>query len=377
MSGVDLAAAASEHLASAGAKFPPYNYSPMFRRALGQCGYGLHHLQGEEVVAIVNHSQTREEFMGLIVTSFAVLARFGPERVRVEFDALRRAELHEGWVQTVIRLHTDDDEIELPILRDVAPVARFMEAAAGYRPVKRNAPVALSPTPADPGCVEAFIASLGDQDSPEFAGWAGAARRRLDAGEDAAAVRDTIARLHLLRLQLSRGRGMHDGRFLSPLRRAELAPLVERLLPQPKDEPGDLLPDPSKVKEQMQSALLEKAVGAAVHKTLGVKVDLDDILGDDTVEGRRFDVADGPSTALAVGAAGEAESTWGMLKSLARRVIGEGEGPGSYAVFDLQGRTGRKWKELAALEPNRTFDLLGALEALEVERIAGPDVTPP
>jgi hypothetical protein len=373
----DVSALARQHLAAARAKFPPYNYSPMFRRALGQCGYGLHHLQGEEVVAIVNHSQTREEFMGVVVTTFTVLARFGDERVRVDFDDLRRAELYEGWIQTVIKMYTDDDEIELPILRDVQPVADFLTAVAGYRPVKRNTDVVLAPTPDDPGCVEAFIASLGDDDSPEFATWAGAARRRLEADEDAGAIRDTIARLHLLRLQMSRGRGMHDGHFLSPLRRPDLARITSELLPQPKEEPAELLPDPTKVKEQMQAALLEKAVGAAVQKTLGLKVDLDDIIGDDTVEGRRFELVDGPPTTLAVGAPGEAESTWGMLKSLARRVIGEGDGPGSYGAFDLQGRTGRRWKELANLEPNPAFELLEELQLHEIEVLTAPPAPKP
>ncbi len=368
---VDVSALARQHLAAARARFPPYNYSPMFRRALGQCGYGLHHLQGEEVVAIVNHSQTREEFMGVIVTTFAVLARFGEERVRVDFDDLKRAELYEGWIQTVIKLHTVDDEIELPILRDVQPLASFLIDAARYKPVKRNAPVVLAPTDADLGCVEAFIASLTDDDSPEFAAWAGAARKRLEAGEDAAAVRDTVARLHLLRLHMSRGRGMHDGKFLSPLRPADLARITSELLPQPKEDPAPLLPDPTKVKDQMQAALLEKAVGAAVQKTLGVKVDLDDIIGDDTVEGRRFDPADGPPTTLVVGAPGEAESTWGMLKSLARKVIGDADGPGTYGAFALEGRTGRRWKELAALEPNRAFELLEELQLHEIEILSG------
>lgn len=375
MSGqLDLVALARAHLSLARAKFPPYNYSPMFRRALGQCGYGLHHLQGEGVVAIVNHSQSREEFMGVIVTDFAVLARFGKERVRVDFAELRRAELHEGWIQTVIKLHTDDDEMELPILRDVEPVAAFLEAAAPHVPVRRNVAVALTPTEEDPACVEAFIASLEDGDDPQLATWAGQARQRLEGGAEAPAVRDTIARLHLLRLQMSRGRGMHDGQFLSPLTPAQLREEAEVLLPQPKkkvEDPVDFLPDPTKMKEQMQAALLEKAVGTAVEKTLGMKVDLEDLLGDDTVAGRRFHAGDGPATSLVVGVSEQTESTWGMLKSLARKVIGDSDGPGRFGAFDLQAQTGRKWRDLAQLEPNRAFALLEALQERELAILGG------
>jgi hypothetical protein len=366
----DFGALAQQHLRGPSTRFPPYRFSPMFRRALGQCGYGLHHLLGEEVLAIVNHSQTREEFMGVIVTSYAVLARFGQERVHVDFDDLQAAELHEGFFSTVVRLQTRRDEVEIPLLRDQAAVAHFLGAVAGQRQVKRRLPPAFVPNPDDPACIDAFIASLDQDDDPRFAAMAGRARQELDDGKDEAAVRDTIARLYLLRLQTTRGRGMEEGRFVSPLPEGALALISNELLPTVA-EAEDLIPNPTEVRERVQSAIVEKAVGAAVSKAFGVEVDLEDILGDDEIIARRIRVEDGPATHSVVGAGTDVGSAWATLKNLAARALGDSAGSGSFSTFCLEAKTGRRWRELALREPDAVFQILQDIEQREWEALSG------
>lgn len=368
--------AARAALGATGAVFPPQARGPALRDALAACGYGLALLEGEHVVAWLDHGG-EGGFEGALLTDRMFLARSGGEVSRAPLAEIEGAAAQEGWLQSSVKLSlVGGEEVEVALTRDVAAVARLLGALAEarYAPQARRAPL-VTVTGADPGGLGQLAASLQEPTREVQALLRALAERGLGPRE----AQEAGVRVALLHRALHYGRPTHEGRWLSPLERPRLAAALVACRPgkhrleqgrartvfEVNPRESSLIPD----REQLQEALLASVADRFTRRALGVE--LSDLI-EEEVETLRITIEDGVACeALVEGSSGQGEeaapSAWARLRGAAASLLGQAPPRGHVATFSVEGWLGGRFVELSARRPAVVHALSGDLLQHELQ----------
>ncbi len=402
---------ARRHLASAQTRFPPHTSGKRAREALRQCAYGLHCMEGEHVVALLDHASGGQEFTGIVVTDRIFLARFGKELFHIPLQTMQGAELSEGFLQTSLRITAVDGSWDLPVLQGGRALQTFLRelVTLGYRPQGRKAPMA-NVSEDDPSGLKQMVTSLKSPDE-RVVSLLQLTFEELEAQRISTAdALDMAVRLQCLHRTLNYGRCMIDGSWLSPLPKADALLLAQKaaasvwnqeiqskndgettlLVLGSEEEKSSLLRDVStlakgsvsgssaeetaatrasiqdkwaeKIEERIVERLEEKLVTSVLdrlsQKTLGVGVS--ELLGEDELEVSHVRLGNGPRTVELTDKSNETKRTapvkeegsyWDRLRRAAEaaKQLWQEDDPASSRALSLWQVEGKSGRDFVAM----------------------------
>lgn len=392
---IDLHRLAAAHLSQEGAEFPPFRRKDRVRAALDACGYGLAYFEGERLVAMIDHG-TGPDFSGVLLTTRALVGRMGAERVSISLPSLRRATLRAGILQTVIEIETQGGtSTELPLIRGGRGLTRLLTsiADADIKASSMKVNPILSLSDEDPSGLLGLTAS--SRSDPRLAALVSLASARLAAGDvPLDAARSAAVRIRVLQRALALGRGVHRGKWVSPLRADDLAARLPSIF---VDEPlridatghgfralvGEAPPPrPALTLDRVEDAVMDRLVDAAVTRTLGPKWagGLKELLANEETRAPQIQMAIGSGLSidtLAGLSPGSPPSIWASLRAGVADLLGEAAPRATQhlTAYTLEARVGGTLVDLASVDPGQVVEIGQRLLTVEfrclAERLVG------
>lgn len=267
-----------QHLLRRNSKIHPNIEANVIRFALACAGVGLDHSVGEQAMAFCDES-LRGKFMEYwLFTDRRLCGCLGERRIDVRWSRVSSHAIEKGWVLRGIEVQLDDGKKEKWSSADFwDPMSEFVQALLALPAASREPPPRppCAPSEGDPAGIAQARAWLGNPDDRTAL-----MLRLIDASLASGAItletsRDLVTRVVLLHRNLHFGRGMIDGRWVSPVSANDLSNLLVHLFGSPLAVSEQPPVRTIELASQMRSnavakAALSSAVGLASMALLGV-----------------------------------------------------------------------------------------------------------
>jgi hypothetical protein len=245
------------------------------RAALAVSGVGLDHFSGEQAMVFgLGGGERRFDTFGL-VTDRRICGACHTERFDVRFSEIAQLTYKDSLLDRSILLSTPSEQVRVIVGDFHQPLGAFLRrltTVPADQREPRTRPLS-APSESDPTGAASANAALGVPDERTthllMAIEGGHARGEIPLE----IARDFVTRIALLHRSIHFGRGMAEGRWLSPLGADDLSNAMVQLYGSPlshQEQPVRTLEFPSNLKSGMGKAAVSSAIGLASAAVLGV-----------------------------------------------------------------------------------------------------------
>lgn len=242
------------------------------RAAIAIAGIGLEHHSGEQAMAFQGDA---EWDMFTLVTDRRAFGACGQARYEVRFSAMAGVEVENTFLdRRVVVQRLEGEPVYIINVDFMQPLGAFLQAVGQLSPQDREpAPRPLcAPSEADPTGAGRALGWLGEVDerSAQLLRFVAVSCGKGEMPVDVA--RDSVRRIVLMHRNVHFGRGMAEGRWLSPVSANDLSNAMVHLYGNPlshTDQPVRTLEFQSGLQSDYGKAAVSSAIGLASAAVLG------------------------------------------------------------------------------------------------------------